>query len=121
MKSTCKTKERGQLVQIECKWCNKLNRDNLKHKFYMTYNFWEEAPLPSIIIYSMTFHKGYIQMTLFFRTPKWESQNWDFYCFEFWTLISSSNQVFLEHARAISYIPQKIFPTVYYTFQSKII
>jgi len=48
MKSTCTAKERGQLVQVERKWCNGLSRDNLKHKLYMTYNLWEEAPLPSL-------------------------------------------------------------------------
>ncbi len=36
------------VVQVECKWCNGLNRDNLKHKLYTTHNPWEEAPLPSL-------------------------------------------------------------------------
>jgi hypothetical protein len=48
MKSTCTTKERRQLVQIEFKWCDELNRDNFKHKFYTAYNLWEEAPFPSL-------------------------------------------------------------------------
>jgi hypothetical protein len=35
-------------MQVEWKSCNKLNKDNFKHKFYMTRNLWEEAPLPSL-------------------------------------------------------------------------
>jgi hypothetical protein len=41
-------KERGQLVQVECKWCNEFSRDNLKHNFYIAHNLWEEAPFPSL-------------------------------------------------------------------------
>jgi hypothetical protein len=48
MKSTYITKERGRLVQIECKRRDKFNRDNLKHKLYMARNLWEEAPFPSL-------------------------------------------------------------------------
>ncbi len=49
MKSTLTTKERGYLMQVECKWCNEFNKgQNLKHKLYTTYNLWEEAPLPSL-------------------------------------------------------------------------
>jgi hypothetical protein len=50
MRSICTTKKIGRLVQIEWKWCNKVNKDNLKHKLYTTCNHWEEAPLPSIDI-----------------------------------------------------------------------
>jgi hypothetical protein len=35
-------------MQVEHKWCKELNRDNLKHKFYTTYNLWKEASLPSL-------------------------------------------------------------------------
>ncbi len=45
---TCTTKRKGRLVQIEWKWCDGLNRDNLKHKFYTAGNLWKEAPLPSL-------------------------------------------------------------------------
>jgi hypothetical protein len=38
------------LMQIKWKWCNGLNRDNLKHKFYITCNLREEALLPSLNI-----------------------------------------------------------------------
>jgi hypothetical protein len=48
MKTTYKTKERGWLRQVEWKWCDKLNKDNLKHKLYMAHNLLEEAPLPSL-------------------------------------------------------------------------
>jgi hypothetical protein len=48
MKSTYTTKERRQLMYVEYKWCDRLNKDNLKHKLYMAHNLWEEAPLPSL-------------------------------------------------------------------------
>jgi len=48
MKSTCTTKKKGRLVQVECKWCDELSKDNFKHKLYMAHNLWEEAPLPSL-------------------------------------------------------------------------
>jgi hypothetical protein len=32
-------------MQVEWKWCNKFSRENLKHKLYIAYNLWEEAPL----------------------------------------------------------------------------
>jgi hypothetical protein len=35
-------------MQIECKWCDKFNKDNFKHKFYTACNFWEEAPSSSL-------------------------------------------------------------------------
>jgi hypothetical protein len=35
MKSTCIIKEKGWLMQIECKWYNGLSMDNFKHKLYM--------------------------------------------------------------------------------------
>jgi hypothetical protein len=48
MKSTYITKERGRLMQIECKWCGGLNKDNFKHKFYMAHNLQKETPFPSL-------------------------------------------------------------------------
>jgi hypothetical protein len=33
---------------IEWKWCGGFSKNNLKHKFYMVCNVWEEAPLPSL-------------------------------------------------------------------------
>jgi hypothetical protein len=35
-------------MQVERKWCGKLNKDNFKHKLYTAHNLWEEAPLPSL-------------------------------------------------------------------------
>jgi hypothetical protein len=35
-------------VQIEHKWCDELNNNNLKHKLYTACNLWEKAPLPSL-------------------------------------------------------------------------
>jgi hypothetical protein len=76
MKSTYRTKEKGWLMQIECKWCSRLSRHSLKHKLYVICDLWEEASLPSIFCDSL---QGYIQMALFLEIPKKESQNWDLY------------------------------------------
>jgi hypothetical protein len=40
--------KKGWLVHVEWKWCVRFSGDNLKHKFYMAQNLWEEAPLPSL-------------------------------------------------------------------------
>jgi hypothetical protein len=48
MKLTYTTKQRKQLVEIEWKSCDKLNKDKLKLKLYTTFNLWERAPLPSL-------------------------------------------------------------------------
>ncbi len=82
IKLTCTTKQRGQLVQIGSKWCGELNRDKFKFKFYIVRNLWEEVLLPLLVIYYVTFHGSYIEMTLFSKTSKWEFQNWDSYCFK---------------------------------------
>jgi hypothetical protein len=46
--SNCTTRKIGQLMQVEWKWCDIFNKDNLKHKIYTSSNLWEEAPLPSL-------------------------------------------------------------------------
>jgi hypothetical protein len=38
MKLIYTTKQKSRLKQIKHKWCNELNGDNLKLKFYTTYN-----------------------------------------------------------------------------------
>jgi len=38
MISTCTTKKKRWLVQVEWKWCGELNKDNLKHKLHMARN-----------------------------------------------------------------------------------
>jgi hypothetical protein len=48
MKLICTTKKKRQLVEVEWKWCDGLNKDNLKHKFYTTYNLCGKPPLPSL-------------------------------------------------------------------------
>ncbi len=59
-------------MQIKWKWCGGFNTDNLKHEIYMARNLWEEdTPLP--IVYYVPLHADYIQMSLFPKTPKWES------------------------------------------------
>jgi len=54
-------------MSIGNKWCDKLSRDNPKLKLYMAHNLLEEASLTSILIYFVTLHKGYIEITLFFE------------------------------------------------------
>jgi hypothetical protein len=39
--------------------------ENLKLKFYMARNFLEETLVPCILIYFVTFHEGYIEITFF--------------------------------------------------------
>ncbi len=94
-------------MRVEWKWCGGLNRDNLKDKFYTIHNLWEEAPLPSLIVYSVPFHGDYIQMPLFPWTRKWESQIETFVVSKFWSFIFFSNQVCCENVKAIFYSPQK--------------
>jgi hypothetical protein len=48
MISTYTTKKKGQLVQVEWKLCDRLTKDNLKHKFHTACNLWDEASLPSL-------------------------------------------------------------------------
>jgi hypothetical protein len=48
MKLTYTTKQKKQLEQVRCKWCDKFNKNKFKLKFYMIRNFWEKAPLPSV-------------------------------------------------------------------------
>jgi len=64
------------------------------------------TPFP--IIYFVTLHGEYIQMAQVFpRLPTGSPKIKTFVVSKLWTLISSSNQVFLEHARAIIYSLQK--------------
>ncbi len=35
-------------MYVEWKWCDKLNKDDLKHKLYTAHNLQEKAPLPSL-------------------------------------------------------------------------
>jgi hypothetical protein len=58
---------------------------------------------PLLLIYFVTLPRGYIQMTIFFGSPKIGT----LIVPKLWTLISSSNQTFLEHAKKIFYSPQK--------------
>jgi hypothetical protein len=60
MKSTYTTKERGWLVQVECKWCSGLTKDNLIHKLYTTHNLWGRGTTPHLVVYYVILHGGYI-------------------------------------------------------------
>jgi hypothetical protein len=121
MISTCITKKKRQLMQVEWKWCDKFNRDNLKHKLYMTCNLLEEA-IPLLILYSMTLHKDYIQMLLFLETPKWESQNWDFCCPKTLDAYIFLKIKFILRVRGQYLIAlEKIFSMMYSTLQSNLI
>jgi hypothetical protein len=44
--STCITKKKKRLVQIERKWCNRRSRHNLKHKLHPAHNLWEKHHSP---------------------------------------------------------------------------
>ncbi len=66
------------------------------------------TPLP--LVYFVTLHGCYIQIAIFFLIlPNGSPKIGTIVVPKLWTLISSPNQAFLEHARAISYSPQKYF------------
>ncbi len=65
---------------------------------------------------------GYIQMTFFLGIPKWESQNWDFYCPEILDAhIFFKLGIFLRIRRQYLISFKKIFSTLYCIFQLEII
>jgi hypothetical protein len=99
MKSACTTKKKRQLMQVEWKWCSKFSKDNLKHKFYIAHNLWEEAPLPSITTTSKCHFSP--------RLPSGSPKIGTLIIPKLWMFIYISNQVCFGNARAISYIPQK--------------
>ncbi len=107
MKSTCTTKKRKWLMQVECKWCNALNKDNLKHKLYTTCNLWEEASIPPYNI---------ICDSLWVYNPndKFKKKIETLVVPKLWTLISSSNQTFLEHVKALPYSLEKDLSKLYH-------
>ncbi len=110
MRSTCTTKKREQLVQIEWKWCDKVNRNNFKQKFYTTRNLWEDAPLPSLS-YTLCLAMGTTFKCHFpLGPPSGSSKPANLYVAKFWTFIFLSNQVFFENARKISYNLKKHTP-----------
>ncbi len=121
MRSTCTTKKRRQLVQVEWKWCNGVSRDNLKHKLYKTCNLWKEAPLPSLYkimcFFARTISKCHFPSKLPSGSPKTRT----FFVPKLWMLISFSNQVYFGNARAISLALKKIFPKMYSTPHSELI
>jgi hypothetical protein len=71
----------------------------------MAYNFWEEQPLPSHIIYFVPLCGDYIQMSLFLGTPSGSPKIGTFVVPKLWTFIYFSNQIYFESVRKISYIP----------------
>jgi hypothetical protein len=62
---------------------------------------------PLLIIYSMTLHGGYIQMTLFPKLPSGSPKIGILVVLKLWTLISLSKQACLDCTRKISYNVQK--------------
>jgi hypothetical protein len=68
-------------MQVEYKWWNRFNRDNLKHKFYMAHNFRRKHD-SFLIVYFMTLFGGYIQMTFVFGILNRGIQNWNLCNFE---------------------------------------
>jgi hypothetical protein len=103
MKSTCITKERKWLMQVECKWCSALKKDNFKHKLYTAHKFWEDAPLPSLQHILWLFAGAKSKCHFLSKVPKLGLLlSWNFgrsYIFQ--------KKTYSEHARAICYSPQK--------------
>jgi len=59
------------------------------------------------IIYFMTFHKAYIQVTFFSGFLNGSFKIETFVVLRFWMLISFSNKIYLKHYREISSNPRK--------------
>jgi len=73
------------------------------------------------IIYFVPLRGDYIQMLLFLRTPKWESQNWNSYCLKFLDIHVFFNlSIFWAHNGFIL-AHKKIFLAVYSTLQLDLI
>jgi hypothetical protein len=62
-------------MQIEWKWCNGFSRDNFKHKLHTVLQPLGGGTTPLPMVYYVPLHGDYIQMLLFFKIPKWESQD----------------------------------------------
>ncbi len=107
MKSICTTKKRRRLVQVEWTWCNKLSKDNFKHKLCTTHNLWEEATLPSLqyilCLSTRTTSKYHFSLGLPTESPKIKI----FIISKLWTFIFFSNQIYFENARGIFHSLQK--------------
>ncbi len=103
MRSTCTTKKRGRLVQVEWKWCGGLNRDNLKHKLYTACNLWEEAPLPSLqytlCVSIRATSKCHFSLGFPSKSPKIGT----LVVPKLWTFIYFSYQAFFESVKKLSY------------------
>ncbi len=106
MKSTCTIKKKGQLVQVEWKWCDEFNRTTLNTSFTWLVTF-PRKEHSFLIIYLMPLRQDYIQMSLFPGTPKWSPKTRTLIVPKLWTFISLSNQVEFENAKVIHYNPQK--------------
>jgi hypothetical protein len=69
MKSTYTSKKRGRLMQVKRMWCDRLNKDNCKHKFYITHSLprasGRKHHSPPYNILCNTFCGSYIQMAFF--------------------------------------------------------
>jgi hypothetical protein len=121
MKSICITKKRRRLMQVEWKWCDKLNRDNLKHNFIWFTTF-RRRHHPFLIVYYVPFCGDYIQMSIFPKTLKWESQNWDFCCPKTFNVYIFFQIKFVLRKRRQNFIAtKKSFSMVYNTLQSNLI
>jgi hypothetical protein len=105
--------KKRQLMQVEWKWCNGFNRDNLKHKLYTACNLWEETSLPSLY-YTLCFSVGITSKCHIFLGT--------FVVSKLWMFIFLSNQVFFLKMWGQCIITlKKIFPTIYSTPQSSLI
>ncbi len=113
IKSTCTTKKRERLVQVEHKWCDGFSKDKFKHKLYTAHNLWEEAPLCSLQ-YILKLFTGTTSKWHFFLRFSSASPNFGtFVVLKLWMLISFSNQ-FVWNKQVHYFITlKKIFLVVY--------
>jgi hypothetical protein len=73
----------------------------------MAHNLWEETLLPSLYYIMWLSTRATFKWHFIPGFPSGNPKIGTLVVLKFWTLISSSNQTFLDHARAISYSFQK--------------
>ncbi len=108
-------------MEVEHKWCNKLSKDNLKHKLYIAHNLWEETPLPSLY-YTLWLFMGATSKWHFSKELSNESLKiTTLVDLKLWTFISSSNTPIWSMQWHNLIALKKFFPMVYCTPQLEII
>jgi hypothetical protein len=104
-------------MQVERKWCDGFSKDNFKHKFYMTRNLWEEAPLPSsyytLCLFAGTTSKCHFFLGLPSGLPNGSPKTKTLVVPKLWPFIFFSNQGFLKMWQEYLITFKNIFPIVY--------